>query len=79
MSRPAGLPLPADFSALPRVMRLRLWLRGQSLTLVSLAGVLGVHKTAPGKWLIKCNEPLPPARRAELLELGMPEGLLPER
>lgn len=77
MSRPAGLPLPADFSALPRVTRLRLWLRGQGLTLVTLAGLLGVHKTAPGKWLVKCNEPLPEARRQELLDMGMPGDVLP--
>lgn len=77
MSRPAGLVLPADYSALPRVMRLRLWLRGQGLTLVTLADVLGVHKTAPGKWLVKCNEPLPEARREQLLALGMPGEVLP--
>lgn len=77
MSRPAGLPLPADWSALPRVMRLRLWLRGQGLTLVTLAALLGVHKTAPGKWLVRCNEPLPAARRAELLAMGMPGDVMP--
>ncbi len=62
---------------LPREQRLKLWLRGQGLTLASLAGRMGVHKSAPGKWLVSCREPLPEARRAELLALRMPENLLP--
>ena len=77
MTLPRGLVLPADWSLLPREQRLRLWLRGQGLTLVSLAAILGVHKTAPGKWLVSCREPLPAARREQLLGLGMPGDVIP--
>lgn len=77
MSRPHGLALPADYSALPRKQRLRLWLRGQGLTLAGLAARMEVHKSAPGKWLVSCREPLPEARRRELLAIGVPEEVLP--
>lgn len=72
-----GLPLPLSPAALPRVQRLRLWLRSQGLTLSDLATRLGVHKSAPGKWLLSCREPLPEARRRELVAMGMPEEVLP--
>ncbi len=74
---PRGLPLPAVGAALPRQKRLRLWLRGQGLTLTDLAARLGVHKTAMGKWLVSGREPLPEARRRELLALGVPGEVLP--
>jgi hypothetical protein len=77
MSLPRGLSLPADWSALPREKRLRLWLRGEGLTLAGLAGLLGVHKSAPGKWLVGCSEPLPAGRRAELVAMGLPGDCLP--
>jgi len=77
MSKPLGLALPADWSALPRVQRLRLWLRSEGLTLTGLAARMGVHKSAPGKWLVRCSEPLPEERRAELLAIGLPEDCLP--
>lgn len=62
---------------LPRERQLRLWLRGQGLTLSSLAERMGVHKSALGKWLVSCSEPLPEKRKAELLALGLPEGCVP--
>ena len=77
--RDRGLTLPADWSALPREQRLRLWLRSQGLTLTGLAAKMGVHKSAPGKWLIRCSEPLPQVRRAELLAIGMPGECFPIR
>uniref|UniRef100_I2Q1C6 Uncharacterized protein n=1 Tax=Desulfovibrio sp. U5L TaxID=596152 RepID=I2Q1C6_9BACT len=77
MTTPRGMVLPADWSALPRVQRLRLWLRGEGLTLAGLAARMGVHKSAPGKWLVSCSEPLPTRRRKELLGMGMPEKYLP--
>lgn len=70
------MTLPADWSALPRVQRLRLWLRGEGLTLTALAARLGVHKSAPGKWLVSCSEPLPEKRREELLIMGIPSDLM---
>ena len=78
MTLPRGLLLPADWSMLPREQRLRLWLRGQGLTLSSLAERMGVHKSALGKWLVSCSEPLPVARRAELVAIGMPGDVLPD-
>lgn len=69
--------LPADWSALPREQRLTLWLRGEGLTLAALAKKMGVHKSAPGKWLMSCSEPLPEKRRQELVDLGIPGELLP--
>jgi|GEM_PF-2275993 len=77
MSRPRGMVLPADWSALPREQRLKLWLRGEGLTLAGLAKKMGVHKSAPGKWLVSCSEPLPEKRREELLQIGMLEDMLP--
>lgn len=77
MRRPRGLALPADWSALPRVQRLRLWLRGEGLTLAGLAARMGVHKSAPGKWLVSCSEPLPEKRREELYAMQMPDDILP--
>ncbi|MEL7638219.1 MAG: XRE family transcriptional regulator [Solidesulfovibrio sp.] len=77
MSRPQGLALPADWSMLPREQRLKLWLRGQGLTLTTLAARLGVHKSTSGKWLVRCNEELPQTRRLQLLAMGMPEEYLP--
>lgn len=77
MTFPRGLPLPADWSMLPREQRLRLWLRGQGLTLSSLAKRMGVHKSAPGKWLVSCSEPLPEKRRSELYAMQIPEDILP--
>lgn len=77
MSRPRGLALPADWSMLPREQRLKLWLRGEGLTLTDLARKLGVHKSAPGKWLVSCTEPLPEKRRNELLVIGLTISLLP--
>jgi transposase-like protein len=65
--------LPTDWSALPREQRLKLWLRGEGLTLAALAQKMGVHKSAPGKWLIQCCEPLPKERRQELQAMGMPD------
>jgi len=69
--------LPLDCADLPRALRLRLWLRGNGLSLDSLAKRLGVHKSAPGKWLVSCTDPLPPGRREELVKIGVPEALLP--
>lgn len=77
MRRPRGLALPTDWSMLPREQRLRLWLRGQGMTLASLARRMDVHKSAPGKWLVRCSEDLPQVRRMQLLALGMPEECLP--
>jgi hypothetical protein len=76
MTLPRGWALPADWSMLPREQRLRLWLRGQGMTLASLASRMGVHKSAPGKWLVSCSEPLPEKRRAALVAMGMPNDLL---
>lgn len=73
-----SLPLTVDLPGVDRVRRLRLWLHGQGMTLKDLAARLGVHKTAPGKWLVSCRERLPERRRRELLGMGMPEGVLPE-
>jgi hypothetical protein len=73
MSRPRGLALPTDWSMLPREQRLKLWLRSEGLTLTELARKLGVHKSAPGKWLVSCTEPLPEKRRKELLAMGVPK------
>lgn len=76
MSKQSGMLLPADWSMLPREQRLKLWLRGEGLTLAALATKMGVHKSAPGKWLVSCSEPLPEKRRAELVAMGMPNDLL---
>lgn len=75
MRRAYGLPL--DCADLPRALRLRLWLRGNGLTLTVLARRLGVDKSAPGKWLVSESDPLPVGRREELLKLGVPGELLP--
>jgi len=64
--------LPTDWSALPREQRLKLWLRGEGLTLAALAQKMGVHKSAPGKWLVSCTEPLPERRQREMLAMGVP-------
>jgi hypothetical protein len=69
--------LPSDWSMLPRELQLKLWLRGEGLTLAALAKKMGVHKSAPGKWLVSCSEPLSEARRRELLDMGMSVELLP--
>jgi len=71
-----GLPLALPCS-IPRVVRLRLWLRDNHVRLSDLAARLGVHKSAPGKWLISGSDKLPEARRQELLALGVPEEALP--
>ncbi|WP_428558616.1 MAG: hypothetical protein ACP59X_12200 [Solidesulfovibrio sp. DCME] len=75
--RPRGLALPTDWSMLPREQRLRLWLRSEGLTLTRLAERMGVHKSAPGKWLVSGREPLPANRRMELVAMGMPKECLP--
>lgn len=72
MSRPRGLALPTDWSMLPREQRLKLWLRSEGLTLTDLARKLGVHKSAPGKWLVSCTERIPDYRKYQLLRLGLP-------
>lgn len=77
MRRPRGLALPTDWSMLSREQRLKLWLRGEGLTLTGLASRMGVHKSALGKWLVSCSEPLPEKREAELLILGLPKGCIP--
>ena len=77
MSRPLGLALPTDWSMLPCEQRLKLWLRSEGLTLTDLARKLGVHKSAPGKWLVSCTEPLPEKRRVYLASIGMPIELFP--
>jgi len=77
MTRPRGMVLPADWSMLPREQRLRLWLRSEGLTLTDLARKLGVHKSAPGKWLIQCCESLPQEQRLALQAMGMPDECLP--
>lgn len=76
MSKPSGMLLPADWSMLPREQRLKLWLRGEGLTLAALAKKMGVHKSAPGKWLVSCSEPLPEKRHEELQAMGIPIGFL---
>ena len=77
MSKPSGMLMPADWSMLPREQRLKLWLRGEGLTLAALAQKMGVHKSAPGKWLMQCCENLPEKRKKELQAMGMPDGCFP--
>jgi len=72
----SGRPLPLPCS-IPRVVRLRLWLRDNRLRLSDLAQHMGVHKSAPGKWLISGSDRLPESRRQELLKMGVPEEALP--
>lgn len=69
--------LPTDWSMLSREQRLKLWLRGEGLTLAALAKKMGVHKSAPGKWLVSCSEPLPDVRRSYLININMPINILP--
>jgi hypothetical protein len=71
--------LPLDCAGLSRALRLRLWLRGHGLSLGILARRMGVHKSAPGKWLVSCTDTLPAGRREELLGLGVPAELLPDQ
>lgn len=60
-----------------RKKQLRQLLKANRRTLKDLAKALGVHPSAPGKWLVAETEPLPEARRSQLLALGLPEELLP--
>lgn len=54
------------------------FLRSKGYNLMSLAQRWNVHKTAPGKFLIKCSDPLPCDKREDLVKnLGIPENLLP--
>lgn len=69
--------LPMDFASVPRVQRLKLHLRGRGLDLSGLAALLGVHFSAPGKWLINCTENLPSVRWWQLAALGVPLDCLP--
>jgi len=73
----SSLPLPGVFAGMPRAKRLQVWLQVQGLSLAKLAKRMGVHKSAPGKWLISCREPLPAKRRAQLLAMQLPDNLLP--
>lgn len=69
--------LPIDFGPIPRVQRLKLHLRGRGLDLSGLAMLMGVHFSAPGKWLVSRTETLPSMRWWQLAALGVPLDCLP--
>lgn len=80
MTRQMGLPgLGADESKLSREKLLLKWFadRGLKLTEEVAAIMGGVHRTYPGKCLIKCCDELTDEMRKRLLAYGVPDKLLP--
>ena len=80
MTHNLGLPgLGADMQKMSREKQLEHWLKERGLKLTEeVAAIMGgVHRTYPGKCLMKCCEPLTDEMRKRLLAYGFPERLLP--
>ena len=80
LARQKALPgMGADPTVMPREKLLLRWLRERGLTLTEdVAHIMGgVHRTFPGKCLVKCVDALPSEMRKKLLAYGIPEHLLP--
>lgn len=60
---------------IPRSVRLQYWLVRRGLTQVAISKRMGVSKQAV--FLMLNKDTIPTARHAQLVELGLPEELLP--
>lgn len=61
-----------------RVRSLQAWMALQGTTPQEIAGKMGVSPQFLTSILISGKRRMPPARRAQLLDLGLPEHLLPD-